>query len=77
MSHLLGVVARNTLGIEASSLVDRLLESDDSRVAEIYAAGIDAQILSLIRGLENIEDKSEGVRFASSTNDTLVDAIRY
>ena len=76
MRQLLGVVARYTLGVDPTKLIDQLLDIGDSRIAEMDAAGIDVQALSLTRGIENIEDETEALKFAVSSNDILAQAIK-
>lgn len=75
MRQLLEVVSRFSLGVDASKLTNRLLDLGDSRVAEMDAAGIDVQVLSLTRGIENIEDEAESVKFVRATNDLLADKV--
>ena len=76
MRGLLESVAKFSLGEDASKLIERLLDLGDSRVAEMDCAGIDVQVLSLTRGIENIEEENEAVTFARATNDLLADAVR-
>ena len=76
MQQLLGVVGRYVLGVDASKLINQLLDIGDSRIDEMNEAGIDVQILSLTRGIENIQDEAEAVKFASSSNDVLAAAIK-
>lgn len=76
MRGLLEMVARFSLREDASKLIERLLDLGDSRVAEMDSAGIDVQVLSLTRGIENIEEEEEAVKFAHLTNDLLADAVK-
>lgn len=65
----------SSLGIDLSKMFGQLLDIGDSRVAEMDEAGIDVQVLSLTHGIESIEDETEALKFASSSNDTLAQAI--
>ena len=65
----------SSLGIDLSKMFGQLLDIGDSRVAEMNEAGIDVQVLSLTHGIESIEDETEALKFASSSNDTLAQAI--
>ena len=69
-------VAKFSLGVDPETLMQRLLDVGASRVAEMDSAGIDVQVLSLIRGIESIEDKIEALKFARTSNDFLADAVR-
>ncbi len=70
------LLPRNALGVDTSKMIDRLLDIGDSRVAEMDDAGIDVQVLSLTHSIESIEDETEALKFASSSNDTLALAIK-
>lgn len=56
-------------------LIERLCDLDQGRTAEMDAAGIDVQVLSLTSpGLEQL-DTAEAVALARETNDHLADAV--
>jgi uncharacterized protein len=56
-------------------LIDQLCDIGEGRIANMDAAGIDVQVLSLTApGVEQL-DAAEAVQFARLTNDTLADAI--
>jgi predicted TIM-barrel fold metal-dependent hydrolase len=60
----------------AQALLDRLCDLDDLRIAEMDAAGIDVQVLSLTSpGTEQI-DAAEAVAIARDANDILSEAVR-
>ncbi len=59
-----------------SNMIGQLMDIGDKRVAEMDEAGIDVQVLSLTHGIESIEDETEALKFASSSNDTLAQAIK-
>ncbi len=57
-------------------VVDRLCDLGDGRIAEMDAAGIDVQVLSLVSpGTEQL-DAAEAVAVARDANDRLADAVR-
>jgi uncharacterized protein len=59
-----------------AKLIEQLCELDEGRLAEMDAAGIDVQVLSLtFPGVEQL-DAAEAVAFARETNDLLADAVR-
>lgn len=59
-----------------AKVVERLRDLDDQRIAEMDAAKIDVQVLSLTSpGVEQLEP-SEAVALAREANDQLADAIR-
>lgn len=58
-----------------NELIDRLGDLDDRRIADMDAAGITMQILSLTSpGTEQLE-ATEAIRLAHTTNDLLAEAI--
>jgi predicted TIM-barrel fold metal-dependent hydrolase len=60
----------------AQALLDRLCDLDDLRIAEMDAAGIDVQVLSLTSpGTEQL-DAAEAVAIARDANDILAEAVR-
>jgi len=58
-----------------AQLVDRLCDLGDRRIADMDAAGIDVQVLSLTSpGVEQL-DATEAVALARAANDQLADAV--
>jgi uncharacterized protein len=56
-------------------LIDQLCDIGEGRIANMDAAGIDVQVLSLTApGVEQL-DAAETVAFARVTNDTLAEAV--
>lgn len=72
----LETLAKFSLGIDPQSLVQRLLDVGAQRIAEMDSAGIDTQVLSLTRGIESIQNQTEALKFARSSNDLLADAVK-
>jgi uncharacterized protein len=63
-------------GSRAAHLFDRLSDLGDKRLAEMDAAGIDVQVLSLTApGVEQL-DAAEAIEKAREANDYLADAIK-
>lgn len=59
-----------------TQLIDQLCDLDDRRIADMDAAGIDLQVLSLSSpGTEQL-DATEAVTLAREANDLLADAVR-
>ena len=59
-----------------AQLIDQLCDLDERRIADMDAAGIDMQVLSLTGpGVEQL-DASEAVVLAREANDRLADAVR-
>ncbi len=59
-----------------AQLLDRLCDLDDRRIADMDAAGIDLQVLSLTSpGVEQL-DATEAVTLAREANDHLAEAVR-
>jgi predicted TIM-barrel fold metal-dependent hydrolase len=59
-----------------AQLIDRLCDLDDRRIADMDAAGIDVQVLSLTSpGVEQL-DATEAVTLARAANDHLAEAVR-
>ena len=59
-----------------AQLLDRLCDLDDHRIADMDAAGIDMQVLSLTSpGTEQL-DATEAVALAREANDHLAEAVR-
>ncbi len=64
------------IGGPAARFLEQLSDLGDNRIAEMDAAGIDMQILSLTSpGVEQL-DAAEAAAFARETNDFLAEAIR-
>lgn len=64
------------VGGPAARFLEQLSDLGDNRIAEMDAAGIDMQILSLTSpGVEQLE-AAEAAAFARETNDFLAEAIR-
>ncbi len=62
--------------IDPSQLIDQLMDIDDRRVADMDAAGIDVQVLSLTSpGVEQL-DSIKAVEIARDANDRLADAVQ-
>jgi len=60
----------------AAPLLDQLCDLGDRRIADMDAAGIDVQVLSLTSpGVDQL-DATEAATFARETNDILADAVR-
>jgi predicted TIM-barrel fold metal-dependent hydrolase len=59
-----------------AKLIEQLCDLDEGRIADMDAAGIDVQVLSLtFPGVEQL-DAGEAVAFARETNDLLAEAVR-
>jgi len=59
-----------------AQVIDKLCDLDDGRIADMDAARIDVQVLSLTSpGVEQLE-AAEAVALASEANDRLADAVR-
>ena len=66
---------RNT-GPRGVKIIEQLQEVGDGRIAEMDAAGIDVQVLSLNSpGVEQV-DAAEQIAIARETNDFLVDIVK-
>ena len=64
------------IGGPAARFLEQLSDLGDNRIAEMDAAGVDMQILSLTSpGVEQLE-AAEAASFARETNDFLAEAIR-
>ncbi|HTU01713.1 MAG TPA: amidohydrolase family protein, partial [Candidatus Sulfotelmatobacter sp.] len=63
-------------GARAAGLLEQLCDLGDRRLADMDAAGIDVQVLSLTSpGAEQL-DATEAVALAREANDFLADAVR-
>ncbi len=61
---------------QAAQLLDQLCDLGDRRIADMDAAGIDLQVLSLTSpGVEQL-DAAEAIELARDSNDILADAVR-
>jgi predicted TIM-barrel fold metal-dependent hydrolase len=61
---------------QVAQLLDQLCDLGERRIADMDAAGIDVQILSLTApGVDQL-DATEAVKLAHETNDILADAVR-
>ena len=61
---------------QAAQLLDQLCDLGERRIADMDAAGIDVQVLSLTSpGVDQL-DATEAVKLAHDTNDILADAVR-
>ncbi len=61
---------------DAEQLVDRLCDLGERRIADMDAAGIDVQVLSLVApGVEQM-DAAEATEMARELNDILADAVQ-
>ncbi|MFO7275861.1 MAG: amidohydrolase family protein [Pseudomonadota bacterium] len=63
-------------GIEGSRIAGKLIELGEPRIADMDAAGIDMQILSLTAPGVQVFDPQTATRLAALSNDQLVEAIR-
>jgi predicted TIM-barrel fold metal-dependent hydrolase len=62
--------------VRSAQLVDQLCDLGERRIADMDAAGIDVQVLSLTSpGVDQL-DATEAVKLAHETNDILADAVR-
>ena len=61
--------------VQATQLMEQLCDLGDIRIADMDAAGIDVQVLSLTSPGANQLDTTEAVGFARDTNDLLADAV--
>jgi predicted TIM-barrel fold metal-dependent hydrolase len=62
--------------LNPTQVIDRLCELDDRRIADMDAAGIDVQVLSLTSpGTEQL-DATEAVALSREANDFLAEAVR-
>jgi len=62
--------------LDIAQVIDQLCDIGDGRLADMDAAGIDVQVLSLTSpGLEQL-DAAEAVALARDTNDRLAEAVR-
>jgi uncharacterized protein len=69
-------VLRMVESIGLTGVVERITDVGDGRIAEMDAAGIDVQVLSLnAPGVEQL-DPAEAVALARAENDYLADAVR-
>lgn len=59
-----------------AQLIDRLSDLDGRRIADMDAAGIDAQVLSLTSPGVNLLDPAEAIEMARDTNDLLAEAVK-
>jgi predicted TIM-barrel fold metal-dependent hydrolase len=61
---------------QAAQLLDQLCDLGEGRIADMDAAGIDVQVLSLTApGVDQL-DATEAAKLAHDTNDILADAVR-
>jgi len=61
---------------QAAQLLDQLCDLGERRIADMDAAGIDVQVLSLTApGVDQL-DATEAVKLAHDTNDILADAVQ-
>jgi predicted TIM-barrel fold metal-dependent hydrolase len=75
-AFLKGLEARTKERLQAAQLPDQLCDLGERRIADMDAAGIDVQVLSVSApGAEQL-DATEAVKFARDTNDILADAVR-
>ena len=65
-----------TVGGRYANLIDRLCDVDSKRLAEMDAAGIDMQVLSLTSpGVEQL-DTADAIALARDSNDYLAEAVK-
>jgi len=75
-AFLKGPGARSKERPGAAQLLDQLCDLGERRIADMDAAGIDVQVLSLTApGVDQL-DATEAVKLARDTNDILADAVR-
>src|SRR5579883_3502102 len=63
-------------GPAMTAVRDRLLDIGDRRIADMDAAGVDVQVLSLAGGGMDLLDPATAAAIARDTNDRLADAVR-
>src|SRR5215472_716290 len=74
--HIQAAHAHQEVAAEMSALLDRLCDLDDGRIAEMDAARIDMQVLSLTPpGTEQL-NAPEAAALARDANDLLAEAVR-
>jgi predicted TIM-barrel fold metal-dependent hydrolase len=75
-SFLNGPGVRMKERLQATQMLDQLCDLGERRIADMDAAGIDVQVLSLTApGAEQL-DTTEAVKLARDTNDILADAVQ-
>ena len=75
-AFLKGPGARVNERQQGTQLLDQLCDLGERRIADMDAAGIDVQVLSLTSpGVDQL-DATEAVKLAHETNDILADAVR-
>jgi uncharacterized protein len=76
MPKMLDSYARATQQASGSMLIEQMLSLGERRISEMDAAGIDMQVLSMTRGVAEVQNEDEALEIVRNSNDLLADAVR-